>query len=1195
MLCDHDHAYFSRTPSHQLQVASVNTGGLNSKLKYNVLHQLVDKTDIVCLSESRTNYIAQDEFPDHVALVAQSKRNHKFGGIHGLCVLVRRNIAQHVKIWSHGSSECVLWLLIDKSVVGVELVLGAVYIPHEGSIHYEEDIFDHITEDIIHVCSVTMKPLILIGDFNARTGLLDDFAPVDKASTFNDYDHLNSVRDELESISILTDRFSTDPYCNKNGRKLINMCQSVGLNIINGRFGRDKRIGEMTCHTANGSSVIDYTIMTPSLLPQIMDFAVDPFDKCLSDTHSLISLTLRNQDVHNSRQVDSPPTTKRANLMGECTKYNIIKTKWDQTLANAYKEASEMQDITTAATRIASVDTATVTQEGIDSITQEVCQLLIAPALNTGISKELKPRQNSRKQMQGRKHPLRPWFDAECEKLRKEYMHTKHCLQKSTLQNKTDAEEALKRKFSEYKKLLHQKKMSFSKENSKKLRGLKTTDPKEFWQLLNKFDSVRTNSADQVSLHEFYTHFCKLSATDETCDPMQPAKSPTDPCLEGSINEEINELFSATEVEKVIRSLKNNKACGVDNVTNEFLKNTSPEILHVMTELFNMVLKSGQIPTDWCLGIIQPIYKNKGSTSDPDNYRGITLLSCLGKLFTACINSRLTTFLNASGTLGDEQAGFRQGYSTIDHVFVLHTLIELYLFSKKKVYCAFIDYKKAFDLIDRTSLWAKLISYNINGRVLTVIKNMYEKAKSCVRQGIQLSQMFSCNIGVRQGENLSPLLFAIYLNDFELFLSKRYAGMTFFSKKANELMSDDDVEYFVRLFTLLYADDTIVLAETASELQKALDAVHDYCLQWSLTVNTAKTKVVVFSRGKIRKLPHFTFGSKQIEIVDDYIYLGTMVNYNGSFKKTIAKQVNQAHRAMFALLTKSRRLMLPIDIQCELFDKIIVPILIYGSEVWGFSNLSDIEIFHRKYLRCLLRLRKSTAKCMTYGELGRQPLSCKIYSRMLNYWAKISEERGTKLTHLMYRIVLNLHRANEFHSPWLLKIKNLLDITGNSELWLYQDQFPRKASFLKDAQQRLVDMNAQTWHEEVNSNLKCTNYRIFKNDLKFETYLTGLSCSDAITLCKFRCGNHNLPISARRIGNKEADVHCGLCDLGEVGDEFHYLFICPSLSNSRDILLKPYYKRYPNTHKMAKLFSSGSQKQTKLLVKLIRAILALFR
>ena len=155
------------------------------------------------------------------------------------------------------------------------------------------------------------------------------------------------------------------------------------------------------------------------------------------------------------------------------------------------------------------------------------------------------------------------------------------------------------------------------------------------------------------------------------------------------------------------------------------------------------------------------MFKNKGSVPDPENYRGITLLSCIGKLFTARLNCRLSCYVE-DHIMGQEQAGFREGYSTIDHIFDLQLIVELYQSVHKRVYCAFIDYRKAFDSINRPLLWHKLLSYNINRKLLNVVKNMYDKAKSCVKIDNLYSDYFPCNIGVRQGDNLSPLLFALF-------------------------------------------------------------------------------------------------------------------------------------------------------------------------------------------------------------------------------------------------------------------------------------------------------------------------------------------------------------------------------------------------------------------------------------------------
>ena len=148
----------------------------------------------------------------------------------------------------------------------------------------------------------------------------------------------------------------------------------------------------------------------------------------------------------------------------------------------------------------------------------------------------------------------------------------------------------------------------------------------------------------------------------------------------------------------------------------------------IYTKLFYLILVSGKTPNEWSIGMIKPIYKQKGSCYDLNNYRGITILSCFGKLFTSVINNRLVEYFDENTTIGPEQAGFREGHSTVDHVFILHCIIRFFLAKKKRLYCLFIDYEKAFDRVEKAFLWQKLLDSGIDGRILTVIKDMYRKA-----------------------------------------------------------------------------------------------------------------------------------------------------------------------------------------------------------------------------------------------------------------------------------------------------------------------------------------------------------------------------------------------------------------------------------------------------------------------------------
>ena len=142
-----------------------------------------------------------------------------------------------------------------------------------------------------------------------------------------------------------------------------------------------------------------------------------------------------------------------------------------------------------------------------------------------------------------------------------------------------------------------------------------------------------------------------------------------DNCMYG--NDLLNEPFTVCEVTNAIITLKCNKAAGPDLFVNEFLKCSVNKLGVILTKLLNVVLQSGLIHEDWCMGIIVPIYKKKGDEGDPNNIRGNSSLSCFWKLFTSLISSRTSKYLENFELLGAEQAGFRNGFSTCDHIFVL--------------------------------------------------------------------------------------------------------------------------------------------------------------------------------------------------------------------------------------------------------------------------------------------------------------------------------------------------------------------------------------------------------------------------------------------------------------------------------------------------------------------------------------------
>ena len=313
----------------------------------------------------------------------------------------------------------------------------------------------------------------------------------------------------------------------------------------------------------------------------------------------------------------------------------------------------------------------------------------------------------------------------------------------------------------------------------------------------------------------------------------------------------------------------------------------------------------------------------------------------------------------------------------------------------------------------------------------------------------------------------------------------------------------------------MYADDTVVFAESPASLQQALNCMNDYCELWQLHINTDKTKVVIFSRGKLRSKPVFYLNNALLEAVDDFSYLGVMFNYNGKFGKTKKHLTDQARKAMFSVMTKVKKLCLPVDIQLQLFDSMLSPILLYGSEVWGYENIAIISQFQLKFYKYMLKLKMSTPTIMVMGELGACPIENKIYSNMLNFWGRLISGKQDKISSILYRTMYNLHEKGIVHCEWVAKIKSILDNIGCTEYWIMQS-IPNLNYFKSKVKSSLYDQYLQNWSSNVYNSSKCLNYRIYKIELKLENYLLCLPKNLAIALCKFRCLNSNLPVEKGR-------------------------------------------------------------------------------
>ena len=180
---------------------------------------------------------------------------------------------------------------------------------------------------------------------------------------------------------------------------------------------------------------------------------------------------------------------------------------------------------------------------------------------------------------------------------------------------------------------------------------------------------------------------------------------------------------------------------------------------------------------------------------------------------------------------------------------------------------------------------------------------------------------------------------------------------------------------------------------------------------------------------------------------------------------------------MFAVLRKSRKMYLPVDIQLQLFDSIVVPILLYGSEVTGFENCKMLERLCLQYYKIIVRAKKSTPNIMLYGELGRYPVDVIIKSRMIGFWQRLINGKPDKISYKLYKILLALHTGDIFHSKWILSIRNTLLECDKDLMWLSQVAPLNIAKLVKT---KLIENYKELWKVSVYESPKCLNYRFIR-------------------------------------------------------------------------------------------------------------------
>ena len=537
----------------------------------------------------------------------------------------------------------------------------------------------HLFQTRTKIANTVSKSHLIMGDFNGRTAAVEDYILEnnDQHSPAQDIDLYISDQPLPRNNS---DMNPTD----ENGKKIIDLCKSARLQILNGRISGD-RWGALTrypIYRKEKPSLIDYGISSVNLLSAIKSFFVLPFTT-LSDHCCITARVTANCDIEENE------TDTNDN------KYKAITRPGFQ-LANTGKYKSNLeqdQRFTRILTRISARLTERnnpITQEDVDGW-METFTSSIQDNANKSFTE-----QNGRKAENKNRDRTKPakWYNDACRKARNKLKRATSKLNKNPF-NTSYQEKAVAARI-EYKKICKQTESRHRKDLLDKL--LNADDPKEFWRIMKNMQTWGRETEDPstcIAPKTWEEYFKTLLNSTK----KQPAEPPTKRCkgkvevhekaARQTTEEGSHHLYEAKitmkELQEAIQKMKYGKAAGPDGIVAEYIKFATTNVVKILLQLMNIIFSHALYPTTWTNNFLKAIYKS-GPTDDPGNYRGLAIGSVMAKLYSTVLLNRLEIIVTERGILTKNQIGFIKGFRTADHIYVLKTLITKYT-KKTRVNC----------------------------------------------------------------------------------------------------------------------------------------------------------------------------------------------------------------------------------------------------------------------------------------------------------------------------------------------------------------------------------------------------------------------------------------------------------------------------------------------------------------------------
>lgn len=861
-------------------------------------------------------------------------------------------------------------------------------------------------------------------------------------------------------------RKSKDTTLNREGKMLNNFFDENSLIVLNGRSPGD-RDGEKTFIGVMGSSCIDLCVASLDTLENVIKFEV--LEKEYSD-HLPIVLKLR---------IEIANTCKNQNL--------VPKLHWKEKDALAY-----------FLNLSALCSSFVIPQNDPNKTVEELLQLM---------ERSVSSRNNVKKFFNSKSK----WFDARCYNLRlksfsllKEFRRTNSDLSRKEYLIVN----------AKYKYTCKTKQQKYFESIASRLDEVDVYS-KKWWNILKDLKNEKYKKSSYLHIDDFYSYFKVL---------LNSSPSVFNICYVESYieNDMLDKLITLEEVEKVLKTLPSNKAPGTDRIPYEFFKFTPISFKKVLMNLFNSIFTADEIPMSFKDSLIFPIYK-KGNIESAENYRGISFLNSIAKIFSAILLHRLQIWEEHHKILNEYQAGFRRNYSTFDNIYNLTSIIQIY---GNKLYCFFVDFKAAFDTVNRNALFYKLHKLGISTKFLRILREWYTNNRAAIWDGENLSNFMETTIGLRQGCLLSPILFALFINDL---YDEIKGGCTICG---------------INIRVLMYADDIVLITNKPEILQSMMNKLHTYCEKWNLVVNLQKSKVIIFNKsGRTAKHEKWYYGSSQIDVVPEYKYLGMILTSKLSMARHFEEKLKLAKFTLSTIWhSVFRNININLSLKYHIFYTMSRSVMCYGAQIWGHVNWDDVEKLQRYFIKWLLHLPSATPSYMLQIETRTPSLHMYCLKLHFKYMLHIFSMEEGRMPILLSRYFVRKKLS------WVMSWQRLGEICNKPVPVL---QPPNLDSIKQWCEDVTVEMKIVEFNAAVRASREGCHHNLYPylDHINYNQYFTDDNSIDFINII-FRSRCDLLPLNAAIFMGKSIKV-CSLCNLNQIENVYHFIARCPIFAGIR--------------------------------------------